>query len=77
MNITEKENKIDIEIIEDSQIWGVEVFSVSLDLKKINGVYKGDVSIETLIGWRTWTGEHAANDFIDEFGFKIIEKQTK
>ena len=59
------------------------VDDVELDLKCYGGTpyyqyrdayFKGDVSIEVNGKWKTITGEHGANDYVDEYGFEIVKE---
>ena len=59
------------------------VDDVEFDLKAKGGTYKfkyrdayfqGDVSIEINGERKTISGEHDANDYVDEYGFQIIKE---
>ncbi len=52
------------------------VIDVDVELISINGAFRGDVSIETETGWRTWTGQHGGFDFVQDFGFAIVKEQS-
>jgi len=58
------------------------VDEVDLDLKSCGGThyfnyrdayFKGDVSIEVSGDRKTITGQHGANDYVEDFGFKIVK----
>lgn len=55
----------DIEKFTDADVSG---------LKFYNGSFHGTVSIDTESGWQDFTGEHGANDYEKEYGFKIIQE---
>lgn len=63
-----------IEIVNE-ELFNNKVVNVELDFH--NGGMNGDVAIE-LVGVkeeRCYTGEHGENDYLEEFGFKIIDKK--
>ena len=62
------------------------VDEVELNLKSYGGTsyfkyrdayFQGDVSIETDEGWKTFSGEHGANDYEDEYGFQIVKEYVR
>lgn len=51
----------------------LNVVDIELHLRKQNGVFVGDVSIETTDHpLKTWSGEHGSTDYESEYGFRII-----
>lgn len=52
------------------------VLEVELELTKTRNSFKGDVSIQTVDGWKTWSGEHGSFDFEEKFGFVIVDGHT-
>lgn len=38
----------------------------------LNNTFSGTVSIEDNTGWKHFTGEHGSNDYLNEFGIKLI-----
>ena len=59
------------------------VDDVEFDLTSKGGTYKfkyrdayfqGDVSIEVNGEWKTISGQHGANDYADDYGFKIVKE---
>tara|TARA_R110002073_G_scaffold40946_4_gene116151 strand:- start:84 stop:371 length:288 start_codon:yes stop_codon:yes gene_type:complete len=50
------------------------VDDVEFDLKCYERHFEGDVCIEINGDWKTITGEHGANDYVDEYGFQIVKE---
>lgn len=59
------------------------VDEVDLNLKSYGGTsyfkyrdayFEGDLSIEINGEWKTFSGQHGANDFEDEYGFQIVKE---
>ena len=62
------------------------VDDVEFDLKSYGGTYKfkyrdayfqGDVSIEVNGERKTISGQHAANDYEDDYGFQIVKEYVR
>jgi len=73
-------------VVINEELYNAKVREVELDLTHQGGTYKfgyrdayfsGDVSIETDEGWKTFSGEHGANDYEDEYGFQIVKEYVR
>ena len=55
------------------------VGEVDLNLKSYERHFEGDVSIEINNGegWKTFSGQHGANDYVDEYGFQIVKEYVR
>ena len=67
-------------VVINEELYNAKVREVELDLTHQGGTYKfgyrdayfsGDVSIETNEGWKTISGGHGADDYLEEYGFVI------
>ena len=50
------------------------VDDVELNLKSYERHFQGDISIEVNGEWKTISGQHAAKDYVDDYGFEIVKK---
>jgi len=50
------------------------VDDVELNLKSYERHFQGDVSIEVNGERKTISGQHSANDYADDYGFKIVKE---
>lgn len=51
------------------------VDDVELNLTSSERHFEGDVSIEVNGGeWKTISGQHGANDYVDDYGFQIVKE---
>ena len=64
----------------NEELYNAKVREVELDITHQGGTpkfryrdayFSGDVSIETAEGWKTISGQHGANDYLEEYGFVI------
>ena len=53
------------------------VDDVEFNLKSYERHFQGDVSIEVDGQWKTISGQHGANDYEDEYGFKIVKEYVR
>jgi len=53
------------------------VGEVDLNLKSYERHFEGDVSIEINGEWKTISGQHGANDYEDDYGFKIVKEYVR
>ena len=53
------------------------VDEVDLNLKSYERHFEGDVSIEINGEWKTISGDHGANDYVDEYGFQIVKEYAR
>ena len=67
-------------VIINDELYNTKVREVELDLTQQGGTSKfgyrdayfsGDVSIETDEGWKTISGQHGADDYLEDYGFVI------
>jgi hypothetical protein len=50
------------------------VDDVELNLTSSERHFQGDVSIEVNGQWKTVSGQHGANEYLDEYGFEIVSE---
>ena len=67
-------------VVINEELYNAKVREVELDLTQQGGTSKfgyrdayfsGDVSIETTEGWKTFSGQHGASDYLSEYGFVL------
>jgi hypothetical protein len=58
-------------VVMNEELYNAKVREVELDLSKMSNSFRGDVSIETDEGWKTFSGEHGADDYLEDYGFVI------
>ena len=67
-------------VVMNEELYNANVRDVELDITHQGGTFKfgyrdayfsGDVSIETDEGWKTISGQHGADDYLEDYGFVI------